>query len=288
MARSGTSAELLYRRAIEYRALRDWAHAEADLNAALVLSPDDSVSTIELARILIRQPSKAFHAALLIDGLQRRFELIEPRPAFYADLVGLEAELNCECKAWEEAVAAFSEAIALRGDTAWYLLRSRAQAHLPEQRQSQLAGLRSGYTTTQSPVLLRELCDALLSPADESSAAERREAAEIVEEELAANRYRSAWLLRRAQLHTLAGRSADAEADLREALAELAPRIHPTRPDVDLVIQRGTARALLGQVAEARADLRQAEWAHAPDWMLAPLVEALGDRTAPTAVSPDD
>ncbi|MGC3968475.1 MAG: hypothetical protein QM775_14190 [Pirellulales bacterium] len=46
--------------------------------------------------------------------------------------------------------------------------------------------------------------------------------------------------------------------------------------------------ALLDEVAKARADLRRAEYLHAPDWMLAPLVEALAGRTAPTAVLPDE
>ncbi|MBL9082382.1 MAG: hypothetical protein JNK76_11280 [Planctomycetales bacterium] len=286
MERTGPTAELLYRRAVEHRAMRDWPAAEADLRAATQLAPEDASIHIELARVLAKDRDRAFEAALLIDGLQRKYSAA-PKPDFYADLIALEGELNLEFGAWEEAALAFDRAIELRPEVAWCVQRSRALSHLPEKREEQLRGLRDVYTATQNPALLRELCDALLK-ADVSTAAEHREATALIEAELVANRFRSAWLIRRAKLHRIEGRTAAATADLREALAELEPRIHPTRPDVELVVQRGAALAMLDEVAKARADLRRAEYLYAPDWMLAPLVEALAGRAAPTAVSPDE
>jgi hypothetical protein len=82
--------------------------------------------------------------------------------------------------------------------------------------------------------------------------------------------------------------SSEIDTDLEAALAELAPRIDPTVPDCELVIQRGLAHALLGDIAQAQADLRRAERRGAPDWILAPLIEMLAGRTAPTIVSPDE
>jgi tetratricopeptide (TPR) repeat protein len=286
MERTGPSSELLYRRAVEHRAMRDWPAAEADLRAATQLAPEDASIHIELARVLVKDRNRAFEAALLIDGLQRKY-FADPKPDFYADLIALEGELNLEFGAWKEAALAYDRAVELRPEVAWCVQRSRALSHLPEKRAEQLRGLRDVYTATQNPALLRELCDALLK-ADVSTVAEHREAATLIETELVANRFRSAWLIRRAKLHRIESRKAAATADLREALAELEPRIHPTRPDVELVVQRGAALAMLDEVAKARADLRRAEYLHVPDWMLAPLVEALAGRAAPTAVSPDE
>lgn len=285
--RTGPTAELLYRRAMEYRALRDFARAEADLRAAVRQAPDDPAVQMELARVLAKQRDKGFEAALWVDGLQRTYA-VGTKPSFYPDLLALEAELDLEYGAWPEAVDALNRAITMRGEVAWYVLRSRAQSRLPEQRTEQLQGLRDGYATTRNPVLLRELVDALMRTTGAAAQVARAEAALLIDAELAANRYRSAWLIRRAKLRALEGLPTAAKTDLRDALAELELRIHPTRPDVELVIQRGTAHAMLNDVARAQTDLHRAERGHAPDWMLAPLVEALAGRTAPTAVSPED
>jgi tetratricopeptide (TPR) repeat protein len=286
IARTGPTAELLYRRAVEHRALRDWPAAESDLRVATQLAPEDATILMELVRVLSKDRDRAFEAAMLIDGLQRKYSA-DPKPDFYADLIALEGELNLEFGAWEEAALAYDRAIELRPEVAWCVQRSRALSHLPEKRAEQLQRLRESYAATQNPALHRELCDALLKT-EVSTAAEHREASALIEAELVANRFRSAWLIRRAKLHRIEGRTTTAVEDLHQALAELEPRIHPTRPDVELVVQRGTALAMLDEVAKARADLRRAEYLHAPDWMLAPLVEALAGRNAPTAVLSDE
>lgn len=286
IAQSGPTKELLYSRAMEQRALRHYAQAEADLAAADKLEPGDWAVQLQWIQVLT-QLGKHAEATLRAETLVRELP-DNANTGIHADVLALNGLVYAELGRWNDAAELFRQSIAVRPDVTYVVMRSRVLAHLPERRDEQLQSLRSHWESTQSPVILRELCDTLLRADGDSTARELVEASEIIERELADNRLRSAWLIRRALLNHSRGHASAVEADLQAALAELAPRIDPTVPDCELLVQRGQAHALLGDIAQARADLRRAELRHAPDWMLEPLVEAIGDRTAPTIVSPDE
>ena len=283
---SGPTKGLLYSRAMEFRALRNYGQAEADLAAADKLEPGDWAVQLQWIQVLAKLGRHA-------EATQRAEALVRDIPknansGIHADVLALNGHIYAELGRWSDAAELFSQSIAVRPDVNYVVMRSRALAHLAERRDEQLQDLRSSWESTQSPVILRELCDMLLRAEGDSAELELTEASEIIERELAVNRLRSAWLIRRALLNHRRDRSAVVETDLEAALAELAPRIDPMVPDCELLVQRGLARVMLGDVAKAQADLRRAESCHAPDWILAPLIETLGDRTAPTIVSPDE
>ena len=311
MERTGPSAELLFCRALEYRALRNYERAEADLRRAIEFHDRiELVARTELARVLVKR-GQDDEAAKLVDAMLARHG--DPQPDYYCELVALKGEIAFDRRQWQVAAEQFTAALETRPEVSWFILRSRAQSHLPKQTEQQIAGLRAGIAATQSPVLLRELCDTQIAAAEArlsprplgrgaggegaaaavepvlvSNSSEIAEAKKIIASELAASRFQSAWLIRRARVRRLTGDDAAARSDLQAALAELEPRIHPERPDVALVIDRGVCFALLDDVAAARRDLQRATWAHAPEWMLTSLTTALAGRTAPTAVGDDD
>ena len=283
---SGPTKWLLYSRAMEYRALRNYGHAEADLASADQLEPGDwsvQMQWIQVLAKLGRHAEATRRAEALVRDLPKN-----ANSGIHADVLALNGHVYAELGRWSDAAELFRQSVAMRPDVNYILMRSRALTHLPERRDEQLQSLRSSWESMQSPVILRELCDVLLRAEGNSAERELAEASEIIERELAVNRLRSAWLIRRAMLNQRRGQTTAVEADLQAALSELAPRIDPTVPDCELLVQRGLARAMLGDIALAQADLRRAEHRHAPDWILAPLMETIGNRSAPTVVSPDE
>ena len=283
---SGPTKGLLYSRAMEFRALRNYGQAEADLAAADKLEPGDWAVQLQWIQVLAKLGRHA-------EATQRAEALVHDIPenanvGIHADVLALNGSIYAELGRWSDAAELFRQSVAVRPDVNYVVMRSRALTHLPERRDEQLQDLRSSWESTQSPVILRELCDVLLRAEGDPAEVELSEASEIIERELSVNRLRSAWLIRRALLNHHCGHSSEVETDLEAALAELAPRIDPTVPDCELLMQRGLAHALLGDIAQAQADLRRAERRGAPDWILAPLIEMLGGRTAPTIVSPDE
>lgn len=235
MARTGPTAELLYRRACEYRALRDYGRAEADLSASLKLDAEFTAAQFELARILVRRGDSA-----------RAFALVEPLAAdadesLRAAALALRGELHYAQGDAERAVTDFTAALSARPEVEWFLLRAEAQ-HAAGDDEGRIAGLRDGLKQTASPVVLQALCDALIALGGPHLA----EANSIVERELADGRYHSAWRLRRAQIRLAEGDRPGADADLRAALVELQSRLNPQRPDPMLVVERTTVCRLLG------------------------------------------
>jgi tetratricopeptide (TPR) repeat protein len=284
--RQGPSATRYYMRGSEYAALRNHAAAETDFRRSLALDRD--FRTIQaLARVLVAQERLAEAARLAADELARQ----SPAGQYAAEAAALDAEVLMAAQRWAPAVLRLNEALAHRADLDGFLLRSRAQAKLARHT-DRIAGLRSALNQTNSPVVEAELCDAYIAGIADADRAERiaefiAPAMQIVEQNLKANRYTSAWLLRRARLSQSVGNHQQASEDLRQAIAELDTRIHPDRPDVTLLAERAVAKLLLGQEAEAREDYLQCRKHRAPDWALEPLIDHFGNLPPPPTVVVD-
>jgi tetratricopeptide (TPR) repeat protein len=282
LTKSGPTAELHYRRACEYRALRKYAEAETDLRTALRLDADLVGARFELARLLLRD-GRFDAARTLLDPLTT-----SPDVALRAAALALRGELQASQGARSTAVADFTTALSLHPDVGWYLRRSQLQTR-PEEADVRIAGLREGYATTQSPVLRAAWCDALVdagaaAPEEFRLQALLNDASSIVADELATNRFLSAWLVRRARVRRLQGDAAGVSQDLHAALAELTARLEVPRPDPSLLDERAEAYRLLGDAERAEADVAAA--AEVRRRIAAAARPSTRDASAPTLVEP--
>lgn len=240
IARAGATAELLYRRACERRALRDYSAAEVDLLASLKLDDAFSPAQLELARVLARRGDSPRALALVEELLQTDEKQLR------ATVLALRGELHAVAGNTTPAIADLTAALAVRPEVEWYLLRAEVQQSAGDQ-QSQLTGLRDGWQRTASPVLQQEYCDALIAGTPQ----QRTEAAAMIEAELRSGRYHSAWLLRRAQVHLAEHDRRAADVDLQIALSEVQSRLNPARPDPTLLAERNAICRLLGTAPPA-------------------------------------
>ena len=136
---------------------------------------------------------------------------------------------------------------------------------------ARVAGLKRGHEASGSVVLRNAWVDASLD------AGVYAEVLPVIEAELAKSRLKSSWLIRRGRMRLGMGAREAGIKDLRDAVTELDPRIHPERPDVSLLIDRGWARVLLGEKEAARRDLKLAR-KHAGDpWDVDRLGKSIGE-----------
>ena len=109
--------------------------------------------------------------------------------------------------------------------------------------------LKKSLNRTKSIVVRNNWIDAALT------AGQTKAVLPIIEKELFSSRFRSSWLIRRARASLILKKKEAAQADLREALVEIAPRINPERPDFTLIADRGLIHALMGKKTQAKNDL---------------------------------
>ncbi len=240
IGRNGATAELLYRRACERRALRDYSAAKVDLLAALKLDEAYVPAQLELARVLARRGDSTRAFALVEELLQNDEEHLR------ATVLALRGELHAADGNTTQAIADLTAALAVRPEVEWYLQRADVQQVAGDQ-QNKLTGLRDGWQRTASPVLQQAYCDALIAGTPQH----RAEAAAMIENELRSGRYHSAWLLRRARIHLAEQDRRAADVDLQTALNEVQSRLNPARPDPTLLAERNTICSLLGTAPPA-------------------------------------
>jgi tetratricopeptide (TPR) repeat protein len=245
MASKGVTAELLYRRAVEYRTLSKFAEAEADLTAAVGRDENFLPAKFELANVLARQ--KQWDRALsLVEPLTHSGSL-----PLRAAALAARGNVRYAQRDWLAAVRDLDAALRLEPNVDWFLLRAEVHRERNDAA-ARIAGLREALAKTESPVVLRNLCDALIDVGGDSLA----EAVQIVDKELAESRLRAAWLMRRARIRLLQKNRPAAEADLRDAIAELDLRLNVLRPDPSLQIDRLVARYVLETPTASPDELR--------------------------------
>ncbi len=261
------SAELHYRRAIEYRILLQNPKAEADLRQALVYDENYTPAHRELAHLLAKRGEQKLAIKSARHAIRASGNLHERSGAMI-----LLARLLAVAGQPEAALRHCLDAFELKpsGEVEWYLLHAELldANNRPNERPEILA---AGYSATHSIVLRNAWIDALLD-------AEKYKAAlPVIHRELSSSRLKGSWRLRYARAQLGMGMTTDAGLSLALCLEELAKRIHPTRPDISLIAERGLAQALLGQIDAARSDLNRARAGGADSWMIATLERTLSD-----------
>jgi tetratricopeptide (TPR) repeat protein len=247
MKTQGVSAERLFRRALEYRSMRRQQLYEQDLTEALELDPQFFPARIELAKWKSQQ-QKSSAAREIIEPLTQAEDRL-----LRAVAIATRAEIEMIDKNWDRATTDFTTALKIRPDVQWFLQRAESQSHSQDWAEL-LAGLRDGYSQTQSPVLLRELCDRLLDIQEENTSVDwrtcQREAMQIIEQELEDSRFQSSWLTRRARLRIAQADQTGAAADLSAAITELQNRMSNHHPDPQLVAELSAAKELLTRIRD--------------------------------------
>ena len=245
----GERADLLCRRATEYRALGNLSAAAHDLNRAIKLQPHEVSPLIDLSRVQLAQGQRRRALATT----ERALKMVSDEPG-RAPLRMIRAEIFSETgepgKALAECDLALQNATGTELD--WYLTRSQIQCRLGRFNDA-VAGLKQGFELTGSAVLEVECIDALID------AGRFSEALEKIEPALADSRWQSSWLLRRARVRLGCGEISSAHADLLAAIRELNQRLQSPAPDAMLLADRGLAYALCGDVTMARRDLSAAK-----------------------------
>jgi tetratricopeptide (TPR) repeat protein len=261
----GERADLLWRRAAEYRALRDHTAAAKDLKRAIKLRSDYLPAYVDLSRVQMNLG----HRRRALWTIERAMRLPQSEVG-RAPLRMVKADVLSESGKLAEALGECDRALAevAHGELDWYLTRSQIQCRLGRFNDA-VEGLRRGFELTGSAVLEVECLDAMID------AGQFNEALQKVETGLSESRFRSSWLLRRARIRLGQGSIAGGHQDLAEAIVEMNRRLNPNHPESGLLSERGFAYALLGDVELARRDLQAAQHAGADAGMLRRLEVAL-------------
>jgi tetratricopeptide (TPR) repeat protein len=259
MLKSGPSADLLFRRAAEFRALRDYPQAASDLNRAVRLDSSMTAARLELAKLQLQLEKQASAEGRSSSFAGEPLETIAPLcdssdPALRAAALAIRGEILMSYQRWTEAARDFSEALVGQADVQWILWCAESQQK-SGQPEAALRGLRQALDVTASPVICSALCDQLLERTKTTTDAELREAcgqeaALLIRSELETCRLCAAWWVRAAELDLVFGRIPSADAYLKLALRELEGRLQTDRPDPALVVLQNRAQELLIRIEQ--------------------------------------
>jgi tetratricopeptide (TPR) repeat protein len=234
IATEGPSAQLLLRRAYEHQALGDTEAAILDFNAALAFDPRSTAAWLGGAEARLRRGEWQDAASMARAGLE-----LDPDARTQAPFHALLARIHESRRQWTMALDAWRSALrAPQGEIDWFLGEARCLAELGRTRE-RCEALTFAMTRNPSVVLRRAWIHALVEAGDLDLAWREIETA------LGDARWKSAWLLLRARIHAQRGDRPQQRSDASAALEEITIRLHPTRPDPQLLAEAEFARRLL-------------------------------------------
>jgi tetratricopeptide (TPR) repeat protein len=239
----GATAELLARRATEYRALGRYDDAANDLRQALTIKSNSIPLTLEYASVELERGNVCNAETVARIGLARAAET-ERAPlhimlAETAERRGLHELALTEC---ERAMSLGEPQLE------WHLTRARLMCRLAKHSEA-TAALKAAYEKTPNVVLEIEWIEAMID------AGQYKEALERITRYLGRGRWRSAWLIRQARAELGLNHTEAAERNLKAALSELEQRINPQKIDATLLADRAMAQLLRGERGAAAADM---------------------------------
>jgi tetratricopeptide (TPR) repeat protein len=243
IAASGATAELLARRATEWRALGKYDEAAWDLGKALLIKSNSIPLILEYASVELERGNVCAASGVIECGLARAQETEKaPLHMMMAEVFergGLHDAALREC---EKAMAGEEPQLE------WHLTRARLMSRLGRHVQA-AAALKAAYEKIPNVVLEIEWIEAMID------AGQNAEALERVTNYTGRGRWRSAWLIRQARAELGLNRREAAKASLAAALAELEPRINPAKVDATLLADRAMAHLLRGDRDAAAKDM---------------------------------
>lgn len=243
----GQSADLLVKRAIEYKVLGQFAEAAKDLEQALDLDEASVTAQRELSQAYFALGKTNEALSTVTRALRSGGDSLEQ-----ASLFAVRSDILRARREYAKALSDTNEAIRQHPANAeWYLIRSQLQAVL-RLKAERVKGLEEGLAQTGSGLLQSEWVDALIENGQHTAAGE------VIHKELQLSRWKASWLIRRARLRLESGQAEAARADLTAAIAELDRRLGSSASDALLLADRGLAYDFLGEKDDARRDYRAA------------------------------
>jgi len=243
MAVSGATAELLARRATEWRALGKYDEAARDLKRALVIKSNSVPLVLEYASVELERGNVCDAETVIRHGLACAEEsegaALRMVLSEVAERRGLYEFALQEC---EKAMGSAEPQLE------WQLTRARLMCRLRKHTEA-AAALKLAYDKTPNVVLEIEWIEAMID------AGQYNEALVRIEKYSNRGRWRSAWLIRQARAELGLNRTEAAEGNLRMALVELEQRVNPQKIDASLLADRAMARLLRGERDAAAADM---------------------------------
>ncbi len=230
----GPRLNLLIDRGFEYIAVGNWLSATVDFEAALAIAPNSRAALFGCAEAYSRLGRWEDVAKLARTGLSY-LNTPSTKAPFYAML----ARSLIENKQWDQAAGAWDKAMeSSNPEIDWYLGQAEALYQLKEYNR-QVEALGEARARNPSVVLYRAWLEALINSGRwEQALAE-------VNRELPNARWKSSWLLLRARIYQAMEMRDALISDAQAALDEIQSRLHPDRPDPQLVKERDQALTLL-------------------------------------------
>lgn len=243
IAANGPTAELLARRATEWRALGKYDEASRDLERALVINSNSIPLLLEYASVELERGNVCNAETTVRYGLNRAAEsqkgALHMMLSEIAESRGLYDFALQDC---EKAMASGEPQLE------WHLTRARLMCRLGKHAESASA-LKTAYERTPNVVLEIEWIEAMIDAGQCEKALER------TVNYSGRGRWRSAWLIRQARAELGLKRAEAAEKNLLTALEELDQRINPAKLDAMLIADRAVARWLRGERDAAAQDM---------------------------------
>lgn len=240
LAEAPDRADLLTERAYYYRLDGKPDSAWADLELAVALAPADREVALQRGLTL----SALGKDADALAELDRFLRLGPPSAKAYAE----RARILVRRGEPEEAVKAYSTALALDKDVELFADRGRLQESLGRLDDA-AAGYREGMASLGGAVVLRL---ALIRVEIQRHGFE--EALRLIDEVLQQSQVKTEWLLERGAVLDQAGRTDEALAARKAALVE-AERVVSFRPTALNLLARAKAEVALGEIGAAERDL---------------------------------
>lgn len=238
MDEGGVTARLLTARAFEHHYAGDGDAAAEDFQAALALQPRYGTALSGLGTTLLLQNKLDEAEQVARRGLNTSDSA--DRQAPYHALL---ARIHGRALRWEEARNSWKEALAAtRPEVDWFLSEAHCLAQL-KRYDERVVALSVAQTRNPSVVLHRAWVRALID------AHQLEQARQEIEQNLTSSRWKSTWLLLRAQVHAQGDGEAAQHQDAQAALTELQARWgpDPATRDRHLLRDGATALELLGQ-----------------------------------------
>lgn len=240
MRSEGITANLLVRRADEWRVLGELGKSAADYQLALKNDPANRLASHGLAEIRLRQHrfDDAIEVAKVAINLKIDRDSASPFHAFSARAYDGKQNYHLALAAWKEAIACD------KPEVDWLLQHARTLQRLERHEEARDA-LATAKTRNSSVVLHRVWIESLIRCEDFKVAEEQ------IETGLANSKWQSYWLLQRAQLRLAKNERQLARADAIAAYREIARRTVAGVENPILEDQRRLALRLINQIDTA-------------------------------------